>query len=125
MFIELDDQLVKDLARYECKAAIHDASVLALQQDQNWWKEKIAFAEGKVIQCLLRGTEIWNDTTEPSWKADFKYRIKPEKKLDVVSWIVDTDTGLHESAFMLQRSAQAKVVRDGETGALKSVELCK
>lgn len=40
-----------------------------------------AFAEGKTIESrYIRGNEPFSDSTNPSFSADFEYRIKPEPK---------------------------------------------
>lgn len=90
----------------------------------------VAFAEGKTIQWRgQRGWEDWDGlgNQAPTFHADAKYRIKPEPKPDVVSYVVSTQTSphVHLSAVYQYGYENIKLIRDGETGKLKSVELIK
>ena len=51
-------------------------------------------------------TRVWLDcVNSPNWYTDFEYRIKPEPKPDCVTYL--------------------KLIRDGETGKIKSAEVIK
>ena len=39
-----------------------------------------AFAEGKKIECSVKGEDAWSDTFYPTWIDSRDYRIKPEPK---------------------------------------------
>ena len=39
-----------------------------------------AFAEGKKIECSVKGDDAWSDTFHPTWIDSRDYRIKPEPK---------------------------------------------
>lgn len=40
-----------------------------------------AWAEGKAVQCRGRYcSDNWGDSTCPTWRDDFDYRIKPEPR---------------------------------------------
>ena len=38
------------------------------------------WADGAVIQYRVSGLFVWTDTTEPKWRTDNEYRVKPETK---------------------------------------------
>lgn len=52
----------------------------------------IAWAQGEAIEYLDEEDGEFYQTDQPSWDADVVYRIKPEKKVDVVSAWVSRDT---------------------------------
>ena len=39
-----------------------------------------AFADGKKIECSVKGEDAWSDTFYPTWVDSRDYRIKPEPK---------------------------------------------
>ena len=88
MFIELSEEDANFLAGgqtidFRENERIRAACKSALSTDQKWWREKIAFAEGRNIQYLKN--DIWvnwinNSAHEtPNWR-DYNWRIKPEPK---------------------------------------------
>jgi len=85
-----------------------------------------AWADGAQIQCKAKTTtEHWVDiTTQPAWWADYEYRVKPEPKPDIVRYtrIMGGPVGVLYLAN-LSGPANVKLVFDGETRKLKSVEL--
>jgi len=70
-----------------------------------------AWAEGAEIESYNPVFEVWsNPPLHPLWNEEHDYRIKPaapEKKPDVVI------------------TGNARLIFDGETGALKSAEVIK
>jgi hypothetical protein len=81
-----------------------------------------AWADGAEIQVLNNGR--WIDIYYLSWSEYAEYRIKPQPKPDVVVNTFVTD----ETAFCDSFRGGIPNVRyvfDGETGALKSVEVIK
>lgn len=96
-----------------------------------------AWADGAEIQFHTGGKfGTWDDTTNPIWNPQFKYRIKPEPKPDVVLYGAEntlrclrTEDGTQvlSSTFTSRKTKidRVKYIYDGETGELKSVELIK
>jgi hypothetical protein len=145
MFIELHEETVKYLSastsHNELKSACHcalkrndDVVQFCLKSDTDilqtkWLREKIAFAEGKVIQ--YEGLEDrWHDMNfVPNWDNGQTFRIKPDPKPDVVSYIANSESERvwwkEQSQKWISVPFQIMIVRDGETGALKSVEILK
>jgi len=84
-----------------------------------------AWADGAKIQFLYRG--IWYSVKDPSWCHNDVYRIKPEPKPDRVAYWVHScgDIEIYNTKQMLGTiyADQLKVVFDGETGAIKAVEI--
>jgi hypothetical protein len=95
-----------------------------------------AWADGADIQIqLLVGNELkpeWHDDYDPRWADNRKYRIKPETKPDIVkSFILESNPilglRLNEiSGFKMQPHEDwIRIVFDGETAKMKSVEILK
>jgi hypothetical protein len=87
----------------------------------------IAWANGAQIQCRL-GKGQWIDYRQgenPSWSDDYTYRIKPEVKPDLVRFGRATPDRVYQYGPIQTSDDNAKFVIDGETGALKSVEILK
>ena len=83
-----------------------------------------AWAEGAEIQFKNPNTYLWENATNPSWFANWEYRIKPEPKPDVVRWCwATTMIGYEHNHIGESGSANLKIVFDGETGKLKSAEV--
>lgn len=91
-----------------------------------------AWADGAAIQLLGEASGTWYNCI-PSWEPRTQYRIKPEPKPDKVWEVV---IKLHAAGFpyfvdpvwaTLTRSkdCNVKLVFDGETEKLKSVEMIK
>lgn len=134
MFIELNEEDVKFLAGgqtidFRENDRIRAACESALSTDQKWWREKIAFAEGKLQFQEFGGTwhDCKNNAPPPIWGA-FSVRIKPEPKPDVISYLGISDHwGWCEADNKneLRRDSIIKIIRDGETNILKSAEIIK
>lgn len=90
-----------------------------------------AWADGKRIQtrCLWLATDEWSewaDTDFPAWHLSAEYRIKPEPKPDVETFLVNfQDVGWKEKEWRLPSCESIKLIRDGETGEPKSAEVLK
>lgn len=129
----------RDAAKAACKEALERKNVgvlvtslddiyAALEQfgDVKWLKEKIAFAEGKVIQ-FKDYQYRWNDLHRsqqliPVWDES-DWRIKPAPKPDVVKeWRV-IPNGVEFSHY--HGEPNIKVTFDGETGKLIKAEILK
>lgn len=96
-----------------------------------------AWADGEVIQYGYRG--IWQDVVSPQplWALSLEYRIKPTPKPDVVLYgnlaerfkppvLPEIFSRLFGRLGPMQiYTDNIKVVYDGETGVLKSVEMIK
>jgi hypothetical protein len=90
------------------------------------WSDVIhAFAEGKEIQwrwvmdCGSDGT--WYDTNPEFNNESVEFRIKPEKKPDIISYrYIPSPYGFFEEAY---DTPNVKCTFDGENGVLKFVEM--
>jgi len=77
-----------------------------------------AWADGAAIE--VRGDYEWNETEQPVWLDDLKYRIKPEPKPNVVRYL----SLWHHSGYSTRQfDSSLKVIFDIETGKLKSAEV--
>ena len=92
-----------------------------------------AWAEGAEIECReIDSGDEWtgyHEGSAPQWRDDFEYRIKPEKKPDVVRYLGFTDD---QSCYISMRHEvvdhwprQLKLTFSGETGELLSAEVLK
>lgn len=91
-----------------------------------------AWADGAEIESQHRAGGEWVQTTRPGWLPEYNYRIKPEPKPDKVYYLLDLEgisthllkyrerdlTPMEKESYSM-----VKVVVDGETGKLKSVEM--
>ena len=89
-----------------------------------------AWADGAEIQFHNGGKlGTWEDTIKPIWNPQFKYRIKPEPKPDVIvtkfMHVVNSYLLAYGVAQVNCPTNEVKYTFDGETGELKSVELIK
>ena len=89
-----------------------------------------AWADGAEIEYFDSHTNCWR--SQPAlfpWYEDYKYRIKPEPKPDVVRYVTyewnprdkQTYGGIPNQKQSLH--ANLKLTFDGETGKLKSAEV--
>lgn len=95
----------------------------------------IAWANGAQIQWQDPHDKIWCDIAHPGWGPYQEYRIKPEPKPDVVRYrpVLTLLTvgdpayyySLHSSVILTSFAQWEKVIFDGETGKVKSIELLK
>jgi hypothetical protein len=90
----------------------------------------VAWAEGKTVQNFNDRRMCWEDVAAcPYWVNDFKYRIKPEPKPDVVRKItVEATERCGEEFVQVFKSGKycfpnLHLTFDGETGRLKSAEV--
>jgi len=90
-----------------------------------------AWAEGEKIEQKYKGS--WIDSKFPSFFDEVEYRIKPEKKPDVVLFThthvncTDSDWPRVENLTYNDKNKRTnlKLTFDGETGELKSAEVIK
>lgn len=89
-----------------------------------------AWADGAEIEC--RDCRVWYHTKDPRWQEDMEYRIKLETKPDIVKCFVlevNPVLGLRLneiSGFKIQPHEDwIRIVFDGETAKMKSVEILK
>jgi len=92
----------------------------------------IAWANGAAIQFKRPESEDWIDVGSrnlPQWLLELEYRIKPEPKPDIVRqmYIYSMKESLTTcwTTPNCNKSANVNVIFDGETGALKDVEIIK
>jgi len=67
----------------------------------------------------------WMNEENPDWNLDREYRIKPEPKPDVVTYMNPLLNGDWREYSTPMCSGSIKIIRDGETGELKSAEVLK
>ncbi len=91
-----------------------------------------AWADGAEIQQFLTGVSGWVSLNTPSWNPDYEFRIKPESKPDIVTYLLgnsDGDWGEYGELPKFIQYKQKYVIKltfDGETGKiLKSAEVLK
>jgi len=84
-----------------------------------------AWADGAKIQRRLHPEDEWIDTGQPNWSSVVAYRIKPEPTPDIVRYICALPSGCSRTSEAKYHSDNVKFIFDGETCALKSVELIK
>ena len=84
-----------------------------------------AWADGAEIQAL--SGKFWLSTPSPQWSEDKEYRIKPEPKPDVESYLVfrRRDGWIEFTQFIDDGNVMEviNIIRDGETGKIKSAEV--
>jgi len=87
----------------------------------------IAWANGKDIEFEDGGK--WLDCLHPDWYAEVEYRIKPEPKPDIVRpmyiYSINENFTTCWTTPNCNKPANVNVIFDGETGALKAVEVIK
>lgn len=92
-----------------------------------------AWADGAEIECL-EDCNSWIPVTKPIWREDWVYRIKPEPKPDVVEELtlyrnLAVPFGTVEMPWANPKHyypiGNFRLIRDGETGELKSAEILK
>lgn len=86
-----------------------------------------AYNKGAKIQCWSTHDSTWKNCFNPVWTIAAKYRIKPEPKPDIVGYLCATVSGsrVYVSHCIAQKTFtdNIKVVFDGETNNIKSVEI--
>ena len=143
MWIELSEDIVESMSFYGAafsRIEIQVASQAAMERkrkgeplwvvtdqeklnllETEWLREKVAFAEGRLIQSRYislsdGGDYKWERCPNPKWTVGYEYRIKPEPKQDVVRKMQVDSNGYIVSE---QCVPNIKLVFDGETGELK------
>lgn len=86
--------------------------------------------DSSLVVELQYSNGVWFYTQNPSWNPRCKYRFKPFPKPDVVQYIASRPgySGMPQkslSAWSDQSRNIQKQTFDGETGALKSVEIVR
>jgi hypothetical protein len=89
-----------------------------------------AWADGAEIEC--RDCRVWYHAKDPRWQEDMEYRIKPKTKPDIEKFFLLESNPilglrLNEiSGFQKQPHEDwIRIVFDGETAKMKSVEILK
>lgn len=85
-----------------------------------------AWAEGAEIEYKPVDVSIWKDCgdLEPSWGNDFfEYRIKPEKKPDVVRWACISPSYGASDPKEIVGKPQIKLTFNGDTDELIKAEV--
>ena len=80
-----------------------------------------AWADGAKIETRPYSDAGWFPVEEPHWHLTREYRIKPEPKPDVVSYIYAR--GGHFCEERYGEHHNLKLTFDGETGKLKAAEV--
>ena len=86
-----------------------------------------AWVDGAEIQVFDNIFNSWFDVIDnkPSWDFEHEYRIKPEPKPNVISYVFCTKGGTLTWMYNQIGTANLKLTFDGETGELKSAEVLK
>lgn len=87
-----------------------------------------AWADGAEIECWVESTMEWMHIVNPNWHEKHQYRIKPEPKTDVVTYVKATvglalSKGIYVCLSKTAPSNNLRLTFDGETGALKKAEV--
>jgi hypothetical protein len=86
-----------------------------------------AWADGAEIEVNMpdvNGDDVW-EYFNGDWNEFREYRIKPEPKPDVISYVFCTKGGTLAWKYYQIGDANLKLTFDGETGELKSAEVIK
>lgn len=93
-----------------------------------WAKEIKAWADGAEIQFRTLAPAGWTEwatlESSPAWStvSTVEYRVKPEKKPDVIEYGTIMQ-GFWSSSKERQTASTVQFTFDGETGKLKAVQL--
>ena len=81
-----------------------------------------AWAEGSQIQGRIIDDAKWVDldATRLTWSENIEYRIKPEKKPDLISTIFIDSSGF---PWIDRKPGNLRITVDGETGKLIKAEV--
>jgi hypothetical protein len=82
-----------------------------------------AWADGAEIEAFDSCIDSWTKASSPSWGNQIEYRIKPERKPDVVRYARIKEH--HVCRDTREKSDNLKLTFDGETGEPKSAEVLK
>ena len=81
-----------------------------------------AWADGAEIEIYNSNSCKWQGTTTPRWIDDFKYRVKPTPKPDVVHR-VSVGNDITGDWYFDEKRPNLKLTFDGETRKLKAAEV--
>ena len=90
-----------------------------------------AWADGATIQRYYAASRAWADCgdNQPNWHVDALYRIKPEPEPDIVkhgyACLIAENVSLAMITNIECGRDNIKMVFDGETKKLKSIEMIK
>ena len=86
-----------------------------------------AWADGAEIEYKSKFLGTWHlfDGQQDGWVDSYEYRIKPEPKPDFVKYLNPILNGDWREYATPMCSGSIKLIRDGETGELKSAEVLK
>lgn len=83
-----------------------------------------AWADGAIIQFRYNNVSAWHEIACPTWSYSIEYRVKPEPKPDIVRYArAEYSPNIGTCFIYHEGTANIKLVFDGETRKLKSVEL--
>jgi len=84
-----------------------------------------AWAYGAEIQYRAdKALKFWESVKNPNWELDGQYRIKPQRKPDVMTYYyVNEDKTLSRWTGFNTINAELRIIVDGKTGKLKSAEV--
>jgi len=82
-----------------------------------------AWADGAQIQMRFSRNDDWVDAISPSWDEFTTYRIKPEPKPDICTFLTVAHGHTGVQTFCRYGSDNVKFTYDGETHKLKSAEV--
>lgn len=85
-----------------------------------------AFEKGAEIQVFSKSTVQWRDSSRPYWFPTEDYRIKPKDDTTQYAYIVLLENGSIDISHWTNTPTSIdnlKVVFDGETNKIKSVEI--
>ena len=84
------------------------------------------WADGALIQWKEEERVGWQDCYNnlPTWSPQFKYRVKPEPKPDVVRYgVIEFNPRTDRPMIHIMGRGNVMLVFDGETGALKDAQV--
>ena len=80
----------------------------------------LAWANGADIEYFSPTSEMWVPLANPTFINEFKYRIKPEPKPDIVKYVLSTEKIIsYDECYQ----KNLKLTFAGETKKLKSAEV--
>ena len=82
-----------------------------------------AWADGAQIEYWSKTYEVWAETHDPAWVEADNYRIKPEPKPDIISYIYASEGKWLRFCEEQYNEHNLKITFDGETGKPKAVEV--
>ena len=101
------------------------------------WDVIQAFKEGKQIQYKDSVTPTWQDTTDPKFKLEVEYRVKPEatKRLptieEVEQWFfenrvfMDKGNGYYARIYCFDKTDKIETIKIGMQGWISVEKFCE